>query len=189
MSDLTSHAKNVLERFIRLDKPGTLDKLDIMTTVSFAFLKSAVLDWASENVRLPCISRRLCLAFRRSLTTDDAHPGVAVPDGVQVWLARYRKRLPMENRTSTAEINFEGWRILVITYQVEHLVFQLTFPTRGRKPKHGRSLPAFEASSDLRSVCIWPDVESARWPPSANLSRSTFESFHERFKTVLVRRS
>lgn len=69
MSDVSNLAKAKLEPLIRRDTPADFDEFDILVVASFAFLKSAVLDWSADTRhRRPCIPKASCLRFRASLT-------------------------------------------------------------------------------------------------------------------------
>ena len=78
-------------------------------------------------------------------------------------------------------------RILVITYVVGSFVFQLTAPKWRRSNRH-QDMPAqvFKPIGDTKSISIWPNARTARWPPRTQLSRSTLEDFRERFRRVVV---
>lgn len=70
MSDLTTRVRDLLEPSIRRDQPVDLDAEAIVTLTSYAFMKSALLDWhATSSKRVSCLSRSDCLAFCRSLTS------------------------------------------------------------------------------------------------------------------------
>lgn len=92
MSDLTTLARELLEPVIRRDLARSFDETGILTITVYAFLKSAVLDsWATETNRTPCISRAVCTAFCDSLTSHSDTRSIALPDGLQVWIAQYRR--------------------------------------------------------------------------------------------------
>jgi hypothetical protein len=191
MSDLSSEAKDRLEPIIRRDKPTDFDATDIVTITAFAFLKSAILDWAIEDKRRPCISRTACIAFKHSLT-DPASDGLVLPDGLQVWIAAYRRARAMEAQTFSDELSgvapYKGYTILVITYVVGSFIFQLTFPKWSRSPRNRPDAPFFDVIGDMHSVPIWPDVDIAYWPPPAHVHSSALQSFRQRFRQVRVKR-
>jgi hypothetical protein len=190
MSDIAAHAKRVLEGIIRHDEPRTLDTEAIVTVAALAFLKAAVLDWSGEETRTPCISRSLCTRFQRSLTSPSSD-AVVLPDGLQIWIAGYRSKRKMEARAHIDELegssgSFRGCRILLITYIVGFFALQLTFPQWRKRSRQYQPLPSFQPLGDMRSVAIWPNVRTARWPPRQYLSRGTLDDFRERFRRVLV---
>lgn len=156
MSDLTGFTRALLEPSIRRDSPCDFDECDILTLTSFAFMKSAVLDWqTTARSRTPCISRRACMAFRASLTSDSATGDIAFPDGLQVWIARYRRTHKMEAQAFTEEMigtrQFKGYRILVITYVVGSFIFQLTFPRWTKRTRNRPTAPFFQIVGDIQS--------------------------------------
>jgi hypothetical protein len=191
MSDLTSLTKALLEPSIRRDIPRDFAEDGIITLTSFAFMKSAVLDWRYADIRTPRISRSACIAFRESLTKSDADD-IAFPDGLQVWIARYRRTHKMEALTFIEEMigarHFKGYRILVITYVVGSFIFQLTCPKWTKRTRHRPAAPFFQIIGDLRSVPIWPGVHFTSWPPPSHVDSRTLESFRERFRRVLLPR-
>lgn len=189
MSDLSSHAKTILEPIIRRDTARTFDELDILTVTSFAFLKSAVLDWWATQDRTPCILRTACMAFRRSLTSSSSDE-IALPLGLQVWIARYRRTRAFEAQAFCEEMtgarHFKGYRILVVTYVVGSFIFQLTYPRWAKATRNRPAAPFFRIDNDHVSVPIWPDVDFAHWPPLSYVSSGTLESFRERFRRVRI---
>jgi hypothetical protein len=191
MSDLTTRMKDLLEPSIRRDQPVYLDTLALMTLVSFAFMKSAVLDWyAVRKDRTACISRTTCAAFRRSLTSDSFDGSIALPDGLQAWIARYRRTHAMEALAFCEEMagarQFKGYRILVITYVVGSFIFQLTYPRWAKVTRNRPTAPFFQVIGDVLSAPIWPGVDSADWPPLLYVESRTLESFRERFRRIRV---
>jgi hypothetical protein len=193
MSDLSGRAKPLLEPIIRDSRPRDFNELDIVTLTAFAFMKSAVLDWQPKQIRRkPCISRTACLAFHHSLTSRSATGEIAFPDGLQVWLAWYRRIHRMEAQAFSEEMTgarqFKGYRILVITYIVGAFVFQLTYPRWTKTRRNRPPAPFFQVIGDIQSVPIWPDVTAAFWPPETHINSSTLESFRERFRRIRVPR-
>lgn len=188
MSDLSTEAKYCLEQSIRRDVAIDLSAKDILVVTAFAFLKSAVLDWSAATRRRPCLSRSACLAFRRSLSSAVILPNHMFPVGLQVWLARYQRTHAMEAQAFTDEMTgvrqFKGYRILVVTYAVGSLVFQLLYPRWSKRTRNRPSPPFFHAVGDRQSVPIWPGVTRAFWPPLDHLTGRTLEAFRKRFKTV-----
>ena len=169
MSELSTLAKARLEPIIRRDTETDCDKYDINVIAAFAFLKSAVLDWSSDHKgRLPCISRTLCLAFRRGLTSSDP-PTLALPTGLQIWIGRYQRKHRMEALAFTEELtgarHVKGYKILVITYVVGSFIFQLTYPRWTKRTRNHPAPPFFQVPGDLLAVPIWPSVTRAYWPP------------------------
>lgn len=193
MSDLSNAAKPLLEPSIRRNVPRDYDIGDIWTLTAFMFLKAAVLDWAAKSsIRQPCISRAACVAFRESLMSPELpERGIALPDGLQLWIARFRRTQKMEARTSTDELTgvrqFKGYKILVVTYQVGSFIFQMTFPRWTRRTRNHPDPPFFDIHGDLASVRIWPGVDVSYWPPPAQVSGKTFDAFRQRFRRVLIR--
>jgi hypothetical protein len=191
MSDLTTRSKHLLEHIIRDDRPRDFDELDIVTITAFAFMKSAVLDWTARDRRIPCLSRTACMAFRDSLASDDATSSIAFPDGLQVWLARYHRTRRMEAQAFTEEMigarQLKGYRILVITYVVGSLIFQLTYPKWSKRTRNRPPAPFFQIIGDDRSVPIWPGVHFAHWPPFTHVADGSLESFRQRFRRVNIR--
>lgn len=190
MSDLSSLAKVKLEPIIRRDKATDFDDFDILVISAFAFLKSAVLDWSvTDGGRKPSISREACLRFRTSMA--DADPAVPVfPDGLQVWIASYRRTRKMEALVSIEELTgvrqFKGYRILLITYVVGSFIFQLTCPKWTKATRNHPALPFARPIADDLSVAIWPDVNTAYWPPFAHVQHRTYEAFRQRFRKLRV---
>jgi hypothetical protein len=192
MSDLTTHAKLTMEGFIRYDRPATILGLGIITIVSFAFMKAAVLDYGAEESRRPYISSATCAAFRRSLTSGSHGP--VLPDGLQVWIARYRGKHKMEGRAAIDNLEidmgvFRGYGILIITYAIGALAFQLTCPRWLKTTRRRPPLPMITQNEWVwgsRSTLIWPAVDAALWPPPKHLDSTTLEDFRERFKTLNV---
>jgi hypothetical protein len=189
MSEVTNEAKPILEPIIRRDVPTDFNEYEILVTTCLAFLKAAVLDWSANDMgRTPCISRTSCLRFRRSVASGDGDP--VFPDGLQVWIARYRRTHRMEAQTFTEEMtgarHFKGYRILVVTYVVGSFVFQLTYPKWSKATRNRPPAPFFQVIGDLRAVPIWPGVSSAHWPPLTHIDGRTLESFRERFRHVLL---
>jgi hypothetical protein len=144
MSDLTAHAKLTIEGFMRYERPATLLPLGILTITAFAFMKSAVLDYSAETTRPPSISPATCHRFRASMQ------GIGpffLPEGVQVWMARYRGERKVEYRfwIDSMAITvgpYRGYDVLLITYVLGAFVFQLAFP-KWRKHKRPTVLPFF----------------------------------------------
>jgi hypothetical protein len=170
MSDLSNHARTLLEPSTRRDQPLMLDEQGVLTITAFAFLKSAVLDWmATDNGRQPVISRAACTAFRDSLADPSYVGDVALPVGLQVWIARYRRTRTMEALAFTEEMtgarHFKGYRILVITYVVGSFIFQLTLPRWVKVARKRTTAPFFQVFGDIVSVPIWPGITTAHWPP------------------------
>ena len=193
MSDLSGLAKDRLEAIIRQGTPRDFDDLDLLTITALAFLKSAVLDWAAtDKGRKPCISRSMCLAFRDSLTSDRLN-NVALPDGLQVWIAKYIRTRKMEALAFTEEMkgvsDFKGYRIVVTTYVVGSVIFQTTCPRWAKNTRQRPPAPFFEMLGDLWSVPIWPGVGRAYWPPVGDIDGSSLEAFRERFTRVHIRRN
>jgi hypothetical protein len=194
MSDLTDRAKQLLEPIIRDSRPRDFNELDIVTLTAFAFMKSAVLDWRATNIRrIPCLSRATCLAFCRSLTSPNAIEGICFPDGLQVWIARYRRTRVMEAQAFSDEMtgvrHFKGYRILVITYVVGSFIFQLTQPVWNKATRRRPPPPFFQIlGNDRLSVPIWPNVTVAYWPPESHVDGRSLQSFRERFRHVRVPR-
>jgi hypothetical protein len=189
MSDLTGTAKELLEPLIRRDTPTTFDDFGIITIAAFAFMKSAVLDWSTPDPnRKPCISRTACTTFRTSLVSRSYSGDIAIPTGVQIWLARYQRTHKMEAFAFSEEMigvrRFQGYRILVITYLVGSLIFQLTYPRWVGLTRNRPTAPFFQVIGDNWSVPIWPDVSVADWPPLAHVTSRTLESFRERFRRI-----
>jgi hypothetical protein len=191
MSDISNHAKTILEPSIRRDTPRHFDDLDIVTTTAFAFMKSAVLDWQPNVKRPRRISRPACMAFRASLMPG-SKGDIAFPDGLQLWLAKYKRTRKMEAFSYVDELigkrNLKGYRILVITYLVGSFIFQLTLPRWTKRTRHRAPAPFFQIIGDIESVPIWPGVLSAYWPPIADVNGRTLQVFRERFRTIRVPR-
>jgi len=191
MSDISNHAKPILEPSIRRDEAMTYDELDVITLSSFVFLKAAVLDWsiAPGLSRRPYIPRAACLRFRDSLFTTAASV-IAFPPHLQIWVAQYRRTRAMEALALIDKLTgvgrLKGLRILLITYVVGSFVFQLTCPRRSKEKHDEPGAPLFDATSDRRAVAIWPNTGTAYWPPTLHLDSSTLESFRERFRTVNI---
>jgi hypothetical protein len=190
MSDLSNRTKQILEPLIRRDIPRDFNAHDIVTITAFAFMKAAVLDWMprASSLRTPRISRSACLAFRESLLSDTAT--VALPYGLQVWIARYRRKYAMEAQAFTEEVasarHLKGYKILIVTYVVGSFIFQIVYP---RWVKAGKRTPTpFFTTDDDRSVQIWPGVSTAYWPPFADVDSGALKDFRERFRRVNVRR-
>jgi hypothetical protein len=193
MSDITSFAKDILEPSIRHDKPIDLDARDIVTVTAFSFMKSAVLDWSvQQRARQPCISRSTCLTFRDSLASPRFTGDIALPEGLQVWIARYKRTRIMEAQAFTEEMShsrhLKGYRVLVINYLVGSFVFQLLYPRYSGASRKRPSPPFFNMVNDEHSVPIWPGVSEAYWPPLRHIDSRTFESFRERFRRVRIPR-
>jgi len=193
MSELSTLAKERLESIIRRDTVTDFDEFDLAAITSFAFLKSAVLDWSStDKGRQPCISRASCLEFRASLVISDP-PYFGFPDGLQVWIAGYQRTHKMEALAFTEEMtgarHYKGYRILVITYVVGSFIFQLTCPRWAKATRHRPPAPFFKIFGDLVSVPIWPHVTRGYWPPLKRISNSTLEAFRERFRRVHLLRA
>ena len=190
MSDLSNHAKDRLEGCIRRDQPAHFDFHDILILTSFFFLKSAVLDWSVESqTRTPCISRANCLAFRLSLVADGSDD-IALPLGLQVWIAHYRRTHVMEAQALIDELTgrglYRGYRIVLITYVVGSFIFQLAFPRWRKRTRNRPAAPFFQMLGDVQSVAIWPGVETAHWPPPAHVDSRSLEIFRERFRRVTI---
>jgi hypothetical protein len=116
---------------------------------------------------------------------------VALPGGLQVWLAGYLRVRHTEAYSYVDELQVPGGDhiVMVITYVVDSFVFQLTLP-RLRDTSHDWPHgPLFQTIGDFRAVAIWPDVFNASWPPRKQLDPGTLQDFRERFRRVLVRRS
>lgn len=191
MSDISNLAKDILEPIIRRDRPSDLDQLDILTIASFAFLKSAVLDWSVTNAphRRPCISRASCIAFHHSLTRGDPSD-ILFPDGLQIWIAKYRRSRKMEAQAFTEEMtgvrHFKGYRILVITYVVGSFIFQLTCPRWSKTARNRPAPPFFQVFGDRWAVPIWPGVSRAYWPPLDHVSSNRLETFRQRLRRITI---
>lgn len=190
MSDISNRTKTIIEPSIRRDVPRDLDVLDILTLTTFAFMKSAVLDWSAlDSERQPIISRAMCLTFRDSLSADP--PGdVSFPLGLQVWIARYRRRYVMEAQAFTEELthshHLKGYRVLIVTYVIGSFIFQIVCPRYAGLFGKRSPPPYFTIINDERSALIWPDVTFASWPPSQHVDGSTLENFRERFRHVRI---
>lgn len=190
MSDLTSHAKLTIEGFQRHERPATLLPLGILTVSAFMFMKSAVLDYSAEKTRPPFISPIICHRFRSVMRGVGS---IHLPEGVQIWMARYRGERKEEYRfwIDSMALTFgpyRGFDILVITYVAQAFVLQLTFP-RWRKRKQPTVLPVFTQADvwDVASVPIWPDVHHATWPPLKYLNGAALQDFRHRLETVQFR--
>jgi hypothetical protein len=189
MSDISNLAKTKLEPIIRRDQAAVFDEFDILVTASLAFLKTAILDWsATHDGRKPCISRDSCLRFRRSLTSNASLGNIAFPDGLHIWIARYRRKHKMEALAFTEELvgarQIKGYRILVVTYVIGSFIFQVLYP-RWNKPARNRpATPSIQMLGDNLSVPIWPGVTYAYWPPFSHVDGRSLESFRERFRRM-----
>jgi hypothetical protein len=191
MNELTEQAKHALEGFIRYDRSATLLELGILTTVCFAFMKSAVLDYTYEETRPPYISPSACSRFRLWLSGASDTPWL--PDGLQVWIAWYRRKRQMEARTWINGLNFtsgtfKGYKVLLITYVVGSLALQITLPRWTKHLRKQGRLPSFNQGPIWDDACIpiWPGVHTARWPPPKYLDHAALEDFQKRFRTVNV---
>ena len=183
MSDLTNHSSTLLEPSIRRDVPIDLDAVGIVTLTAFAFMKSAVLDWrARARHRQPCISRAACMAFQRSLTSQDPRSDIAFPSGLQVWVARYQRKYTMEAQAFTEEM--KGYRILLVTYVVGSFIFQVTYPRWSKPTRKRPDRPFFRIVDDFYSVPIWPNENFAHWPPPLKVGSRALESFRQRLRRV-----
>lgn len=193
MSDISNRTKAIIEPSVRRDEPRDFYEEDIVTLTAFAFMKSAVIDWSRpKESGKPCISRQMCLSFRSSLTDADS-ADITLPRGLQVWIARYKRRFTMEAQAFNEEVTdaryLKGYRVLVITYFVGSFMFQLTCPAYRGLPGGKRAAPpSFIAVNDQRAVLIWPDVSFASWPPLTHVDSGSLESFRERFRHVRVPR-
>jgi len=190
MSDLSTEAKQRLEALIRRDTPTDFNDVDVLLITAFSFLKSAVLDWSTtEHNRVPCISRTACVSFRDSLTSL-TYGDISFPDGLQVWIARYRPTKATDARYFNDEIRgrgpFKGYRILVLTYVVGYFMFQLTSPRWIKATRNRPPAPFFQIVGDLKSVPIWPGVSAAYWPPPAHVDSGTLDDFRQRFRRVSI---
>jgi hypothetical protein len=190
MNEVTTHSKATLESVIRYGRPMCLTDFGIVTVAAFVFMKTAVLDWGTKDKRKPYISRSACIAFRRSLTRSQSPP-LAIPEGFHIWLWHFLSDRQTEARTEIDEMEadtgpFKGYKILVISYAVGHFLFQVTFPKWMRRNRNRPPSPMFRG--DTRGVLFWPDAHRATWPPTAQVSRVTLESFQQRFRRVLVPR-
>lgn len=193
MSDITNHTKATIEGFIRYERAATLLELGIVTIVAFAFMKSAVLDYSVEDARNPYISRAMASRFRESLCSP--HGVLAIPDGVQVWLAWYRARqletqFWIDGFTFTEGV-FRGYRVMVITYMVGHFAFQLTYPRWTERTRRRAPIPLITQARfwDEGSVLIWPNPMRPVWPPPKYLNRAALEDFRKRFRKLRVPRT
>jgi hypothetical protein len=112
----------------------------------------------------------------------DCHQAVLLPDGVQIWLARYGSgHLAAHAVTDALEPIQPGYRFLLITYVVGALAFQLTCPQWMKRRPEPPAPPNFDVTGDRRSIPIWPNVLTARWPPPISLTKGTLEDFCHRF--------
>lgn len=185
MNEVSSLFRERLTESIRRDKPVRLDAYDLTVVTMYAFMKSAVLDWQEEPPgRRPCISRRACLAFRRGLVADPS--GVNLPDGLQVFIARYQRTRRMEASATTDELSgvrhFKGYRVLLVTYVVGSFIFQLLYPRWSRQTRKRPEPPFFFKRQDRLSIPIWPNVTSANWPPFDSVTQATLGDFRQRFR-------
>jgi hypothetical protein len=189
MSDLTSQNKATTECISRYERGLTLLPLGIATIATFAFMKTAVLDWSVPTERPARIPRLACTTFRDSLTRSHALP--ALPDGLQVWLGHFKPKRATEawatvDELSVGEGPFKGYIILVVTYIVDALLIQITFPRWNKWPRKAGPLPFFDDVRDGRVVPIWPNVNAALWPPPRHVTSQSVQSFRERFRKVLM---
>jgi len=115
---------------------------------------------------------------------------VALPGGLQVWIARYRRARRMEAQAFSEEMKgtrqFKGYRILVITYIAGSFIFQLTYPRWVKPTRKRTTAPFFQIFRDVLSVPIWPGVDFAYWPPLGHIDGRTLNDFRERFRRVRV---
>jgi hypothetical protein len=190
MSEITTASKAVLEGFIRYERAATLLELGILTVACFAFMKAAVLDAEYSTEREPFVLRSDCTRFRRWMTGESATPWL--PNGLQIWIAWYRRERQMETRAWVNGLNFpsgmfHGYKVLYITYSLGAFVLQLTLP-RWTKYRRPRNVPFITQATywDVASTPIWPNVPTAVWPPTKYLDYSALENFVERFRTVAV---
>lgn len=193
MSELSELAKDRLEPIIRRDEPMDFAYADNLMITSFAFLKSAVLDWsATDRGRKPLLSRPICLRFRESLTSlpPNGVYDVTLPAGLQVWIARYRRTHRMEAQAFSEEMtgvrHLKGYKVLIVTYVVGSFIFQLTWPRWTKATRNRPPAPFFEILGDDFAVPIWPGVSVSYWPPFAHIDSRSLEAFRERFRRVRI---
>lgn len=191
MSDLSNNAKSILEGFIKHERPATLLPVGVLTIVAFAFMKSVVLDYSAEDERSPFVQPAMCARFRHSLTSGLPDDTIALPSGLQVWMAKYRRERRMENVywIDALHLNagpLRGYDILQITYVVGAFAFQLTFPKWRKRTRRRPPGPVITQHRiwDDAAIPIWPNVPIAMWPPAKYLDRASLEHFRYRFRIV-----
>jgi hypothetical protein len=139
MSVLTDQSKTLIDPLGRHERPTTIITTGIVTLAAFAFMKAIVIDHSQS--KRPHISPAICARFRHSLLSGNPHS--AIPSGLQMWLARYRRKHAMELYAFVDALQFnsgafKGYSVLSITYLVGALAFHITFP---KWTKHGRKRP------------------------------------------------
>lgn len=183
MSDIENdHAKPALTPLILSDSEQILTAQKIASIAVFMFKHAVIghfMDRSSNRYR-SLFSPTTLHRFARTL---------AIPDGVQVWIACSRS----ESRPGSLRMRYKktpigavnGFHLYIFTYSIGFFCVQMTIGrwTNGRN----RKLLPFglipDPAWDDYSVPLWPtDDAPIHWPPRFHLSDQFLEAFSDRWK-------
>lgn len=186
MSSIEStQAKPTLERMIVSGSPVSILPRGVTSIALFAFLKAVVADHMHAT-RRPFFTRRQRYEFRENRT---------IPDGIQMWLGRFRSPGHRGNVTTyyfkIDRGSFAGYEFYVFTYVINYVALQLTaprWPSLITEPLITRPprLVQHDAWSEGATE-FWPDPAlGVLWPPPKTLNRQSLHDFAFRWTQLNV---
>lgn len=197
MSDVENdHAKPTLRDMVLSSNPVSLLPLGVKSIANYCFLKAVIADRMNTK-RQPFFSRRQRREFRASLT---------IPEGVQMWLGRFRD-VGRRGNFSTyyctlKETDYAGFEFYVFTYVVNYVVIQLTairWPSLIADPPldpRGFPFPRFvqpklfqEDFWRAASTEMWPFYGGASgvlWPPPRTIDGRALDALTFRWQQLKI---
>jgi hypothetical protein len=183
MSELENKTKSLIADMVCNCTPATLNGEAIATIAALGFLKCVVADHMSETTK-PFYTSAERQSFRRTL---------AIPDGVQMWLAStLRLRGLFKGFIVQTPLNTpQRFGLNTFTYGLGHLVIQIVGCRWMKKAvrRHAEPPCLTQAIHWARvSIPFWPHNGSpVSWPPNAHLGNRALEQFMDRWAKVVWR--
>jgi hypothetical protein len=178
MSDIEERIKTSFSQIIVLGPRVSILQRGASLLAAFAFEKAVIADhlYSREEPFFEFVDRD---RFRQSL---------AVPDGIQMWLAAFHGERGLYRLFFQRDIMFDLHvrafvEFLTFTYSAGHLVIQLA-ASRWKDKFNSRPLPRVESdgSFDSAAVQFWPpDGFAVSWPPYQYFNDKTITKFAKRF--------
>lgn len=172
----STHAKPTLKHLILSGNPVTLLPVGVESIARFMFLKAVVADHMNSTRRAPFFTRSQRSGFRQDHL---------IPNGVQMWIGRFRDRGRRGN-FSTYYLTvtggpFAGFEFYVFTYIINYVALQLTarrWPSLIANPP--TTIPYLRQHEvwDEAATEMWPDgIQPLSWPPPKTIGGDVLDDF------------
>lgn len=184
MSRIEHEVKPIMRNMIIRASGVTLMPAGTASIAAFLFKSAIVADCDRPIGGTRFFSYEARTRFRRTL---------AIPGGVQMWIACLRRKGKVGGRFSAVYLTleagkFRGFQFFIFTYIIGSLVLQLTAPRWTGSAKKPEFRPRLTQHPNWDGTCIalWPsNGKPFSWPPSVYLDEDALKVFTERWARIV----